>query len=131
MAHHASIPSRELLEQFRRSVFRAVVNDKDLDIPRSLLERRFQRVGQVLAVVISRYADGHQRSWHWVSAPTVVVLEPDNIVLSQVASGLHLDEVKRRGPAVFQPVFRACRNKRGLIVAELAHFFAARDSRGP
>ena len=51
-------------------------------------------------------------------APTVVVLKPHDVVLAQVAAGLHLDDLQRHLAGILQPVGRTLRDVRGLVLGQ-------------
>ena len=77
---------------------------------------------------------GTWRNWNLKSAPLgpprtalapIFVVEPDDVVLAEVVSGLHLDDMQGLGRPVCQPAPRADRNVGGLAGLQFQCFFAA------
>src|SRR6516164_293016 len=63
-------------------------------------------------------------------APAVAVLEADDIVLAEIAPGLHLDQVQRDFARVFEPMRGADRDIGRLILRQHHLLVAAADLGG-
>jgi organic radical activating enzyme len=53
----------------------------------------------------------------WLSRSPIIVLDPDNIVLAEIAAGLHLDQLQQNLAGIFQPVHGADRDIDLLVLA--------------
>src|SRR5262249_5202296 len=63
-------------------------------------------------------------------APLINILEPDNIVLAEIAAGLHLDQLERNLAVIGEPVDAADRNVDRLVLMDDALFVTERDFGG-
>src|SRR5262245_58310014 len=61
------------------------------------------------------------------SGALVIVGKAHDVVLAEIRSRLHFDDVQRLFAGILQPVFHAQRNVRGLVLAQDERFLAARD----
>src|SRR5271165_536013 len=61
------------------------------------------------------------------SAAAVGILEPDDVVLAEIAAGLHLDQRQRDAAGIFQPVDAAERQIDALVLLNQPPFGIARD----
>src|SRR5947208_15385050 len=60
----------------------------------------------------------------------VSVLEANDVVLSEVASRLHLDDLERQAAGVLEAMLGAGRNVGRFVLGEQKRLLAARDPRG-
>src|SRR5690606_32999851 len=65
--------------------------------------------------------EGEERWEERASAAAVNVFQPNNVVLAQVPTRLHLDQLHRLRAAVPQPMHAALRNERALVLLQLEH----------
>ena len=57
--------------------------------------------------------------------PAIAILEADDVVLAEIAAGLHLDDVQRDFPDVFEPMEGIERNIRRLVLGQDQFLIAA------
>src|SRR5439155_2773473 len=80
-----------------------------------------------LAVV---WLDGYtQRSPLGNSASVITVFVSDDVVLAEIAAGLHLDEIQRLISGVLEPMLRAKRNESRFVFAQFVNLVVARHAR--
>src|SRR5215469_9427954 len=61
--------------------------------------------------------------------PPVAVFEPDNVVLAEIAAGLHFDQVQRLSADVLEPMHSAQRDVDRHVLAQHDRILIARDPR--
>lgn len=62
--------------------------------------------------------------------PVVTVFESNDIILAEIAAGLHFDDFQRDVAKVFQTVFHSYRDVGGLVFGEQQNLVATRNLGG-
>jgi hypothetical protein len=62
--------------------------------------------------------------------PTVIVLEPHNIILTKIGTVLYFDDMRRFLPRIFQSMFGVHRDGRTFADVQIEDVLISRDARG-